>query len=246
MSKTRYLGAGAALALITSAFALPATAQVAVGDERIIVTGSGLTGGVRAPRQGDNDIGVMGLDEYMSRYPTKGEAGFRLIQNENRSACAQSGEWIRRSIGFIERAGVLSAENQIIRNKLVKLGSDINRASWLRRGANVFTTAALCTVSGGWYCGGAVAAGLGNEATGSAYTKQSKLNRRQSLLNSDQSQLQLDMSVMNMEMSIGWAGMINDYCLLQHVDVTIGSSTTSSNYSSAGTSTRVETPRKSW
>ncbi len=243
MSKTRYLGAGAALALITSAFALPATAQVVAGDERIMVTRSELTGGVRAPRQGDNDIGVMSLTDYTSRYPDKGEAGFRRIQAENRGACAQSGEWVRRSIGFIERAGQLSAENQIIRDKLVELGSAINRASWLRRGANVFTTVALCTVSGGWYCGGAVAAGLGNEATGTVYTKQSKLNKRQSLLNSEQSQLQLDMSVLNMEMSIGWAGMINDYCLLQHVDATIGPATTTS---SAGTSTRVETPRKTW
>jgi len=233
MSSYKYMGAGVAL-LALLAQPSHALAQAPAEKDTALVVKSEW-GGVRAPRQGDNDIGVMPLSHYMQHYPyrdrTTGEvdrdktvAAFRGLQLENRDACARTGSWIKRSIDFIGRADTLTGRNQDINNRLVALGDDLNNAARARTGANIISTVLLCTirfVTTG-YCGGVVAQGLSNQAQGMAYTKQSKLNREQSLLNSDQSQLQLDITLLNLDMSIGWAEMMTAYCLDKHTDATIG------------------------
>jgi hypothetical protein len=218
MTKTLFLGAGAALALFGAS---PALAQSTTPEPTALVVKSDW-GSVRAPQEGDNDLGVMSLSAYRAQYPDQGDAGFYAIQAENRRSCQETGEWIRESIAIMAEADGLSGEWVTLRQDLVSLGSDLNRAANLRTGTNVISTVLLCLLSAGNYCGAAVSGGVGNEIGSRSHLKQSQLNVRQSDLNARQSQTNLRATLLTMRMNIGWAKQMNWYCLKHHVDATIG------------------------
>ena len=236
------LRVGAALALVSmaSAIATPTFAQLAPGarpqqgaarvapgpnEPVIMVTRSQLTGGLRAPQQGDNDIGVISLSEFRAKYPEQGDAGFFAIQAENGGTCAETGEWIRESIAITAEAGELGEKWLVIRKDLAGLGEDLNKASRARTGGNVVSTILLCGLSLGLYCANAIIQNGAGEYQGQVNTKGAKINKRQSDLNARQSQLNLRATVLTMRMNIGFAKMTSWYCLRYHVDETIGATT---------------------
>ncbi len=110
-----------------------------VRPRSLIVAPSALTGGVRAARQGDNDIGVVEIDDYLKRWPAAtdekgrpipgtGIAGFEAIERENQSACAHTGEYVRRSITIIARSSAIDDRLQGLYPGLVQLGE--GRTGW--------------------------------------------------------------------------------------------------------------------
>jgi hypothetical protein len=222
---TASLMAGTSVNAQVSAGGLPHRQEAATPDVGPygLVTRDALSGGVRAPHQGDNDLGVMSLAEFKAKFPNRGEAAFRDILNENREECAETGEWIRESISIMAEARNEDAELVSIRQDLVSLGEAQNHASWLRRGFGVISGALFCALGAGpKYCGAAVGSLLGSEAMGTASDKANKINRHQSDLNARQSRLQLRATLLTMRMNIGWAKMTSWYCNKYHVDATLG------------------------
>lgn len=248
MFKKSFLGAGAALALMTSSSAL---AQVSdAGEfggpaEPHIMAAKSDWGGVRAAHQGDNDIRGIPLSEYrrlntrmvdgVPTYTDPGDKGFYAILAENKATCEQTGDWIRESIEIQTQARALGLETVAVRDDLLELGNDLRNAAFIRTGGNVLGTAALCALSGGWYCGAAVLFGIGNEAQGQAHAKQARINRKQSLNSADLTILNTRAMILHTQMNIGWAKQVRWYCLAHHTDATIGMVATTSTTQTRGT-----------
>lgn len=249
MSKKTFLAVGAALAALTTA--APAMAQwdpnsaptptptpVQFAPEpgrprSIIVTSSALTGGVRAARQGDNDVGVMTIEEFLERYPaTKDKNGrptpgtgieaFEAIERENNSACAHTGEYVRRSLNIIARAGVIDERLQGFYPELLELGKAQNRASGRAVGGAVGGAIGTCIASLLFGCPSAVLNGAGYIGQIKANKKANKVDRDMRYVSVDQSRLQLDGMLLNMDATIGWANMVQDYCLAVFPESTLG------------------------
>ncbi len=200
---------------------VPAATRVRLdpNEPSVMVTRSELTGGLRAPRQGDNDVGIMPISSFRAAGGTDDE--FAMISDENARACERSGGYILRATQQAATARELGGEWTTIREDLVDMGNQLNRASRIRTGSNVISTGLLCALSLGYYCGAAVLGGIGNEVTGRAHTRQSQLNVRQSDLNARQSQLNIDQMILFTDGMIGWSIMINDYCTTWQSDAII-------------------------
>lgn len=232
MTKKVILGAVASIALSLaagSAFAqdlgvtggTPITGQTVSGDTRTAMVVRSSWGGYRPARQGDNDVGIARIEDFVAAGQTPEQFDRAVI--ETQSACRQTGEWVRESIAIIGAAGEIDAEYQGLATELARLGDAQNRTSWIRRGFSLLSTGLLCTLSGGLYCGAAASSAVGGEINSSQHDRAMRLNRRQSELNVDQARLQLRATILTMRMNIGWAGMIQGYCLQTQPDVTLGS-----------------------
>ncbi len=193
--------------------------------ERLLVTTSSLTGGYRAARQGDNDVGLVSIEAYnAARAENPGMAPAEAVSAENRSACSSTGDWVRRSLAIKARTGTLRPRLDSVSDQLLALGQAENRVSWARRGIGIAGTAALCSIPGaGWlYCAGAVAGAVNYEAQSTTRDRAGRIQRDQSQINVEQSRIQLDATDLTMDMNIGWANMIHGYCLDYRPDDTLG------------------------
>ncbi len=193
--------------------------------ERLLVTTSSLTGGYRAARQGDNDVGLVSIEAYnAAREANPGMAPAEAVSAENRSACSSTGDWVRRSLAIKARTGTLRPRLDTVSDQLLALGQAENRVSWTRRGIGIAGTAALCAIPGaGWlYCAGAVAGAVNYEAQSTTRDRAGRIQRDQSQINVEQSRIQLDATDLTMDMNIGWANMIHGYCLDYRPDDTLG------------------------
>jgi hypothetical protein len=213
----------------------PAQAQLAPGAgspepavrpaarEAIAIAPDGFSqGGVRAVRRGDNDRGVMTLDDYLQRYPQQGEAGFRRIQQENAQDCAKSGEIVRKALMIASKAQAIDGDLYALYGTIYKLGKKQNTAFLLNAGAQVVSGGALCALSAGLYCLAAGVGALGNLFQSGAHKATQKVDRQMRIINTDQSRLQIEGMLLNMEATIYWAEVMQDYCLITHPNATLG------------------------
>jgi hypothetical protein len=201
-------------------------ASAPVAEEpRIAVAQNSITGGLRAAKKGDNSWDVMTgaqYAKYVNEHPGQTSESWNDIKYENVNGCSNTGGWIRRTIDIRTRVVALTGRYDDIDNRLVELGRGQNRASWFRRGTEVVGTTGLCILSGGWYCGAAIASGLNNEAQGMSYDKAMKLNRDATHLNNDAGRLYVEMAALNMDENMGWIEEFAVFCRVQHPDAFIG------------------------
>jgi|GEM_PF-5132939 len=244
--KTHLMVSAGALSLALAALTTPAFAQdlgappappppgggtAYVGDETprplqggerfVIVTRDELTGGLRAPREGDNSLGIMSLTDFDRAYP--GQRGhFDAMVRDNEQSCSVYGELIREATVIMGGLQELSPRIQALPAMLAELAEEQNSASRQRTGANVIATGLLCVVSFGWYCGGAVAQGYGNHVMGQAHDETWRVDRETRGLDADQRYWHNEAMLWNMRASIMWAGTYQDYCLRTQAGATLG------------------------
>ena len=252
MSKTMYLVGAGVLALT---FLVPTVSSAQVVGERHVIATPSQFGGLRAARQGDNDVRGFDLAEYRKYnadhgITDPGDSRFYAMENESRGACKQSGSWIatslilkKRRADLVGRLPGLVDSNDAIYNDLVALGTSLDRAANARTGFTVIGTGLLCAIPGVnlLYCGGAAANGVNSEIGSRSHKKQSKLNRRQSILGSDIVDLDLetrkldfDSRDLDLDMRIGWSMMIAGYCETHQPDAYIeGAKSATANYTPA-------------
>lgn len=217
--------ASAQLAPTTRAVAIPtAASSVAMQSNVAAVTRDNLTGGLRAVRPGDNDRGVMNMEDFVRQYPKQGEAGFRRIQDENAEVCSETGSIVREALAISAEANEIDGQLSELDPILVKLGREQNSASLLSMGAAVVSTGFLCALSGGLYCAAAGASGLGSIFQSKAHRQTLKVDRKMRVINVRQSRLQIRATLLTMRANILWANAMQGYCLKVYPAQTLGSS----------------------
>jgi hypothetical protein len=210
----------------------PQGAAPATTDRYAMVVRSEWDGSYRSPRQGDRDLGVVSLDDFMKVCTKKApdgsckayqtEADFNRVTEDNNGVCRETGSFVRESIAIMGEAGKIDADLVDIADELAALGAAQNKASWARRGFSVVSGLFLCALSPGKYCKAAVAGLIGSEIGSSAHDKAMRLNRRASDVNVTQSRLQLRATLLTMRMNIGWSKMVHGYCVQYLPDSTLG------------------------
>lgn len=269
MSKTRYLGAGAALALVTLVYAAPASAQVTPIEEYRGLPGAVLLRGdprepgyqprEATPGQEQERFSVP-AEEWVKHPEWGGIATYQRIANRNKSFCSITDNVVVRVEGLMTNFMKHSEKFRGHEQRYIDLGNRVDKlkgvrvgGSWARRLGGVLAIGGAAAISGPYALVVAPSI-LGNEAAATGNDRAQDVSRDVMRANVDLTldnialtRDNIESNLLTLEMDLFWVELVHPWCtdFYPKTQGGVSSASYTSSHSSTGPSTRVET-RKTW